>query len=298
MSTAIATDFPFKSHFVNVHGAKMHYVDEGEGDPLVFIHGIPTSSYLWRNIIPALSNQARCIALDLIGMGQSDKPDIDYTVFDHIHYLEGFISALDLKNVTFMLHAWGSVIGFDYAMRNEENVKALAFTEAQLRPAVNPEMVALPMHELAAVLGQEDGGYDVVMNTDYYIDKIFPGTIVRRLSPEELAYYHAPFSKPGSRKPIWQFLQDLPLGKQRTDVVALIERYSQKLTQSQLPKLMFYAVPGFNTTIETVKWAKDHLPHLTQIAVEDALHYPQESNPQVISEALSEWYSNLVIESA
>src|SRR3990167_11121560 len=104
--------------FVSIKGSNMHYVDSGSGSPILFLHGIPTSSYLWRHIIPALSSQARCIAPDLIGMGQSDKPDIDYRVFDHIAYLEEFIDALELKNITLVLHGWGSVIGFDYARRH------------------------------------------------------------------------------------------------------------------------------------------------------------------------------------
>lgn len=117
----------YASRFVTVKGAKMHYIETGQGEPVLFIHGMPTSSYLWRNIIPKLADKAHCVALDLIGMGESDKPDIDYTVNDHISYVECFIEALGLRNITLVMHGWGSVIGFDYARRHPKNIKALAF---------------------------------------------------------------------------------------------------------------------------------------------------------------------------
>lgn len=118
------------SHFIDVHGAKMHYLESGAGRPILFLHGIPTSSYLWRNVIPQLSSLGRCIAPDLIGFGQSARPNIPYTVFDHIKYIEGFIEALNLKRITLVMHGWGSVIGLDYAMRHEKNCRGLVFYEA------------------------------------------------------------------------------------------------------------------------------------------------------------------------
>ena len=127
---AISADFPYAPHYVDVHGSRMHYIEAGNGDPVLFLHGNPTSSYLWRNIIPHVQSHARCIALDLIGMGKSDKPDIDYSFFDHATYVEGFIETLGLQNLTLVIHDWGSALGFHYAMRNEANIKALAFMEA------------------------------------------------------------------------------------------------------------------------------------------------------------------------
>ncbi len=130
----ISAAFSFQSKFAEVHGSKMHYVEEGAGDTVLFLHGNPTSSYLWRNVIPHVSPLTRCIALDLIGMGKSDKPDIEYRFFDHSKYVEGFIEALGLRNITFVIHDWGSALGFHYASRHEENVKGLAFMEAIVRP--------------------------------------------------------------------------------------------------------------------------------------------------------------------
>jgi len=118
----ISTEFPFRSNFVQVHGSKIHYIDEGKGEPILLLHGNPTSSYLWRNIIPHLTDNARCIAPDLIGMGKSDKPDIEYKFFDHAKYIEGFIDKMKLKDISLVIHDWGSGLGFHYAMRNEDKI--------------------------------------------------------------------------------------------------------------------------------------------------------------------------------
>ena len=121
---------------MTVFGSRLHYIDEGKGKPIVFLHGNPTSSYLWRNILPYLTPQGRTIALDLIGMGKSDKPDIDYTYTDHIKYVEGFIEALELRDITFVIHDWGSALGLDYTSRHEENVIGVAFMEALVPPSI------------------------------------------------------------------------------------------------------------------------------------------------------------------
>lgn len=289
----ISADYPFESKSIDVLGSNMHYIEQGQGDPILFLHGIPTSSYLWRNIIPQLGQQGRCIAVDLIGMGQSDKPDIEYSVFDHIKYVEAFIDAMKLKNVTLVMHAWGSVIGFDYAMRHQDNIKALAFLEAHVRPAIDWEMVSLPIQDMSSVLASEDGGYDVIMNSNYYVNKVLPSGVLRKLSDEEMSHYQQPFQQPGSCKPIWQFLQEMPLGEGANNVIDLIANYSAQLEKSGLPKLMLYAVPGFITTIDTVQWAKQHLPNLTLVDIGDALHYAQESKPQLISDELAKWLASL-----
>src|SRR5258705_7118639 len=134
MSQPISADFPFTLKSVEVHGARMTYVDEGRGDPIVFLHGNPTSSYLWRNIIPYLTGLGRCIAPDLIGMGRSDKPELAYRFVDHARYVDSFLRALDLDRITFVLHDWGSALGFDWAMSHEGKVRGVAFMEAILGP--------------------------------------------------------------------------------------------------------------------------------------------------------------------
>jgi len=134
MKKEISAKFPFESKFIEVKGSKMHYIDEGEGDPILFLHGNPTSSYLWRNIIPYTKPLGRCIAPDLIGMGKSDKPDIAYGFQDSYEYLEEFIVALGLKNITLVIHDWGSGLGFHYANMHRDNIKGIVFMEAMVKP--------------------------------------------------------------------------------------------------------------------------------------------------------------------
>ncbi len=294
LDQAIPTECNIPSKFVEVHGSKMHYLQKGSGDPILFIHGMPTSSYLWRNIIPGLSDLGTCIAPDLIGMGQSDKPDIEYTAFDHIKYLEGFIKALDLKNITLVLHGWGSVMGFDYASRFENNIKGLAFYESHIRPNVEWDMLSLPVQQLATLLNRPGASYQAIVEHNYLIKKLLPHGVLRKLTDVELAFYAKPFQTKESRKPLWQYILELPLGANEGEVVELIGRYSQWLTQSTSPKLLMYAMPGFTTTIETVQWAKNNLPNITVVELPDALHFAQESIPQLFAEELRAWYLSLL----
>lgn len=290
----ISVEFPYQSKYIPVLGSNMHYVEEGEGDPILFIHGIPTSSYLWRNVIPSLSPLARCIAVDLIGLGKSDKPDIKYRVFDHIKYIEGFIKALKLKNLTLVLHGWGSVIGFDYAMRHEDNVKALAFMESYVRYTSDWNSISLPLLELCALFNEIEQQDDESKEEVSFVSKFMPMAVMRELTQEEIKQYEEPFIEPGSSDPIWQCLRDLPIGYQgSSDVRDLINRYSKKLTQSKMPKLMIYAMPGYVTTMETVQWAKNKLPHLKLVDIGEDLSYIPESNPVALGKELAKWYQAL-----
>ncbi len=286
---SIRADFPFESRFVEVNGSEMHYIDEGQGEVILFLHGVPTSSYLWRNVIPYLTDTNRVIALDLIGFGQSAKPKADYHVKSHIDYVSAFIDKLELKNIVLVMHGWGGVIGFSLAMANQDNFRGLAFLETHIRANDDWDMVSLPVQELAQILSQDDGGYDTIVNTNYYVDKVFPKGILRTLSAEEMEAYRQPFNSPESREPIWQYLQDLPLGHPREDVLKLINTYSRALCESSIPKLMMYAVPGFITTMETVAWTQAHLKNLTLQDIGDALHYAQESKPETIGTVLGDW---------
>lgn len=278
------------SKTVDVLGSKIHYLEQGEGDPILFLHGMPTSSYVWRNILPALSDQARCIAPDLIGMGRSDKPDIEYRVFDHIKYIDEFIATMGLKNITLVLHGWGSVVGFDYARRHESNIKGLAFFESHVRPTTDWNMLSLPVQQFASLLRRPGASYRAIVQQNYLVKKLLPKGVMRNLTPEEINEYLAPFPTIESRKPLWQYVQDLPLGEGPDDVVELITRYSKWLEKTSIPKLMLYAIPGFITTVATVQWARDHLKNIDLVGLDDVLHFAQESVPELLSEKLREWY--------
>lgn len=280
-----------QSHYATVKSSRMHYLEMGAGDPILFLHGMPTSSYIWRHVIPVLSDNARCIALDLIGMGKSDKPDIAYRVFDHIAYLDAFIDALQLKNITLVLHGWGSVIGLDYARRHENNIKAIACYESHLSPPTDWRQLSLPMQQFTSLLRNEKAAHRAIVDQNYLVEKMLPRTMIHKLSEKEMQEYRAPFPTPESRKPLWQYVQELPMGDAKPhDVVELIRAYSNWLQKTTIPKLLLYAVPGFITTIESVQWSRDHLPNSELICLDDVLHCAQESAPEQFAQALLTWY--------
>jgi len=269
--------------FVDIYGSKMHYVEAGQGDPILFLHGIPTSSYLWRNVMPLLAPLGRCIAPDLIGFGKSDKPNIAYTVFDHIKYIEKFIETLGLKRITIIMHGWGSVIGLNYAMNHEKNCLGVVFYEAFLRSID----LSLPYQEQLASLSE------VEMSGAEFVDTVLPQHIMRELSSEEMGQYRRPFMQEGSEKPILQYLQELPRGDNASDIDKLIEDNADKLTQSYIPKLFLYSLPGFITTFANIMWAKEHLPNLEIAEIGEELHLAQESCPKLIGEIISVWLQGI-----
>lgn len=293
MTQPISAEFPFESKYLDVLDSKIHYIDQGQGDPIVFLHGILTSNYVWRNIIPTLAAHGRCIAPDLIGMGKSGKPNIPYRIFDHIRYIENFIEKLALKNITFVVHSIGSIIGFDYAMRHQNNIKGLAFIEPLLPLLTDPELISLPNREFILPLQNTKEGYRAVVEENYLIKNILPMLVMRQLSEKELKVYQEPFLTPKDRIPLWQYLQDLPQPNGPQDVRDLISRYSEELKKSSLPKLFFYSMPGFSTTMEIIVWARKHLSNLELEDLGEGLHCPQETNPQGIAKALLPWYQRI-----
>lgn len=288
----ISADFPYQSNYIEVHGSKMHYIDEGSGDPVLFLHGNPTSSYLWRNIIPYLSPQARCIAPDLIGFGKSDKPDIEYRIVDHIKYVESFIELLKLKNLTLAIHDWGSALGFHYAMRHEANVKGIAFMEAVLQPV---RWSDFPKDfKTGFKLFRTPGiGWLMIGVMNVFIEKILPQAIVRRLSKEEMDYYRQPFPTIKSRKPIWRMPGEIPIEGKPADIDEIVRNYNRKLKESELPMLLFYAHPGGLIGELGVEWCKQNLKHLKTVDIGKGIHFLQEDNPHLIGAELAKWYDSL-----
>lgn len=273
--------------FTDIDGVKMHYLEVGEGDPILFLHGIPTSGYVWRKIIPHLAPLGRCFAPDLIGFGQSAKPDIAYSISDHIHFIERFIEKLNLKKITIVMHGWGSVIGFDYAMKHERNCKGLVFYESFLR-SVNGSDMALPFQEQLLNLQEQEQSLELASNGTNFVDQIMAQGLMQELTEEEMENYRSPFLH-GSSKPILQYLNELPNGDGTSKADKIIADYSAKLMRSPLPKLMLYSIPGFITTIATVMWAKENLPNLEIVEIGEELHFGQESSPDLIGEAISVW---------
>ena len=291
MTKPISADFPFESKYVEIHGSKMHYIDEGKGDPILFLHGNPTSSYLWRNIIPYLRPNGRCIALDLIGMGKSDKPDINYRFFDHVKYVEAFIEKLKLSNLTLVMHDWGSGLGFHYAMSHESNIKGIAFMEAMMKPY---KWENFPGNQkIGFKLFRTRIGWLMISVMNVFITQLLPKMIIRKLSSEEKDYYRAPFKTVKSRKPVRQWPLEIPIDGQPSDVHDAISNYSQKLRESDLPKLLFFAVPGVAIETKMLDWCKQNLKNLKVVDIGEGLHFIQEDNPHMIGEELATWYNDI-----
>lgn len=289
----ISADFPYVSRFIEVHGAKIHYVEEGSGEPILFLHGNPTSSYLWRNIIPYLTSFGRCLAPDLIGMGKSDKPDIEYRFFDHVKYVEGFIENMRLQNITLVIHDWGSGLGFHYAMRHESNVKGIAFMEAIVMSVPSWEVFPAELKEIFQAFRTPEVGWDMIVNKNMFIEQILPGGVVRTLTEDEMNHYREPFIDPASCKPIWRWPNEIPIGDEPPDVAEAVDNYSKKLQQSELPKLLFYATPGAILPPLVVEWCQQNLKNLKTVNIGQGIHFLQEDNPHLIGSEIAKWYKTL-----
>lgn len=287
----ISSTMPYPTRYVEVLGSQIAYVEAGEGDPILFLHGNPTSKYLWRNIMPWLESQGRVIAPDLIGMGESDKPDIGYTFADHARYVEGFIEARGLRDITLVIHDWGSGLGFDYAARNPDNVKRIAFMEAIVMPAAPGTFAQMPpqMAELFRTMRTPGVGEELVINQNMFVEQILPGSVVRALSDAEMDAYRRPYLEASARKPVWVWPNQVPIDGVPADVVAIVENYNQWLRQSDLPKLHIYVSPGALNPPEAVGFLQQKLTNYETVYVGQGLHFLQEDHPEAIGRAISDW---------
>ena len=283
---------PYESKFVDVLGSQMHYVEGGQGDLVLFLHGNPTSSYLWRNVMPHLDPAARVIAPDLIGMGRSDKPELEYRLVDHVRYVEGFIEALGLRRLTLVVHDWGSAVGFHYARRHEANVKGVAFMEAIVRSMTWDEWPHT-VRPLFQSFRTPEVGWDLVVNKNVFVEQVLPGAIQRKLTDEEMNHYREPFIDPPTRKPVWRWPNEIPIDGQPEDVVQLVDAYSGWLGRSDVPKLLLHATPGALLRKDQVEWCEQHMKNLRSVDIGPGLHFLQEDRPDEIGTAIREWYEGL-----
>lgn len=282
-------NLPWKSHFIDVKESFMHYLDEGNGDPVLFLHGNPTNGYLWRNIFPYLTSDARCIVPDLIGMGKSGKPDISYRFEEHYRFLQTFIDTLELKNITLVLHDWGSALGFYYAKNHPEKIKKIAFMEVIVRPwqwnnmkwnyRLGFKMLRTPLI-----------GEFLIYRINAFLNIFLPKLILRKLSKEERQAYKAPFKKPSTRKPLLVWPREIPIQSKPRDVSKIVESYSEWLGKSTIPKLLIWAHPGAIINKNTVNYCLQHFKNLQTKYIGKGLHFIQEDHPQDIGESLREWY--------
>ena len=288
----ISGSFPFESKYLDVKGSKMHYIDVGQGDPILFLHGNPTSSYLWRNIIPCLQPNARCIAPDLIGMGKSGKPDIAYTFEDHYDYLEKFIEKLNLKNITLVIHDWGSGLGFHYANNHRDNIKGIAFMEAMIKPMEwndFPKEFRMPFKMMRTPFV----GWLMISVANMFVKKMLPDATIRKLSKEEFEYYLKPYPSIASRKPVRVWPKEVPLGGKPRRVNKKVAAYSEWLTETDIEKLCFYAQPGAIMGESYVEYIKNNFPNTKMVDIGKGIHFVQEDNPHLIGSELAKWYQTL-----
>lgn len=284
----------FRKNFREVFGLRMAYVEAGEGDPIVFLHGNPASSYLWRNMIPYAQRFGRCIAPDLIGMGDSGKlPDSgpeSYTFFEHRRYLDELLEQLDVRrNAVFVVHDWGAALGFDWAMRHPGAVRGIAHMEGIVKPRSWDE-IPEPGRTIFQNL-RSPAGEVMVLEQNSFIEVNLPMTIMRKLTDEEMAEYRRPFAEPGEgRRPMLTWARQLPFDGEPADVAAVVEACGGWMAQSGVPKLFIRAVPGTlpPSHIDFIRtW-----PAQREAAV-PGRHYPQEDAPEEAGAALAAWLEEL-----
>ncbi|HJN95656.1 MAG TPA: haloalkane dehalogenase [Gammaproteobacteria bacterium] len=288
-----AREHPKKS--VAVKGKNMSYVEMGEGDPFVFQHGNPTSSYLWRNIMPQLADQGRCIALDLIGMGDSEKledsgPD-RYTLLEHRDYFDAALEALGVdQNVTFVIHDWGSALGFDWANRHRESVMGIAYMEGIVRPVSWDDW---PEAARGVFQGfRSPAGEEMVLQKNTFVERVLPGSILRDLSDEEMEVYRRPFQNAGEdRRPTLTWPRQIPIEGEPAEVVELVQGYADWLSQSDVPKLFINAEPGAILIGPQREFCRSW-PNQQEVTVAGN-HFLQEDSPDEIAKAIAEWRQSI-----
>jgi haloalkane dehalogenase len=293
---AISAAYPFQGNYVHVLDSRMHYVEAGSGEPIVFIHGNPTSSYLWRNVIPYGAEQGRAIALDLIGMGKSDKPCIAYTFDDHYRYLEAFIDALGLRDITLVLHDWGATLGFEYARRHPQNVKAIAFMEGVLPPAFpQPSFEAMgeEMGSMFRAFKHPGTGAELVIQNNFFIERVLPGLVNRPLTAEEMDVYRAPWVDKGARWPMLVWPREIPIAGEPASTMKTLRQIATYMEEADKPMLLLYAAPGVLVPPAAVQWYTARIKRLETVYVGQGLHFIQEDQPETIGRALSEWVRRL-----
>jgi len=292
---SISADERYEKKTVSVKGKTMAYVEVGEGAPIVFLHGNPTSSYLWRNVIPHLEGQGRCIAPDLIGMGDSDKledsgPD-RYRFVEHREYLDGLLEALDVtSDVTLVIHDWGSALGFDWASRHPDRVAGIVYMEAIVRPLAWDEWPTQSQPIFRAL--RSPTGEALILDKNVFIERILPASIQRDLDDDEMSAYRAPFLTPGEeRRPMLSWPRSLPFDGEPVHVADVCASYAEWMAHNQIPKLFINAEPGAILVGPQREFCRTW-PNQTEVSV-DGIHFIQEDSPAEIGAAIANFVQTL-----
>ena len=290
MTISSQDNYPRKR--VAVLDTEIAYVDTGEGDPVVFLHGNPTSSYLWRNVISEVEGGARCLAPDLVGMGDSGKaPDGSYRFVDHVRYIDGWFDALGLtSNMTLVCHDWGSALAFHWAHRHSERVKGIAYMEAIVGPLTWDNW---PDDATRIFQGmRSDAGEDMVLEKNMFVERVLPASIIRELTGEEMEVYRKPYLEPGeSRRPTLAWPREIPIEGEPADVHEIATAYSRWLASSDVPKLFINAEPGAILTGDQREFCRTW-PNQQEVTVKGS-HFIQEDSPAEVGDAISEWLGSI-----
>jgi len=291
----LSADPRYPREFVEVSGVRMAYVDVGDGAPIVFLHGNPTSSYLWRNVMPHLEGAGRLVAPDLVGMGDSAKLDTPgpdrYTFVEHRHYLDGLLAQLGVDgDVTLVIHDWGSALGFDWANRHRDAVKGIAYMEAIVRPMTWDDWPDAARRVFQGF--RSPAGEDMVLDNNAFVERVLPGSVLRPLTDEEMGQYRRPYLRPGEdRRPTLTWPRQIPLEGEPPDVVDIVSRYGEWLAASTVPKLFVNAEPGAILTGPQRDFCRTW-PNQQEVTVAGN-HFLQEDSPDEIGAAIASWHRQL-----
>jgi haloalkane dehalogenase len=284
--------FPYEKKFQMVDGVRMAYVETGAGDPIVFLHGNPTSSYIWRNIIPHVQDLGRCIAPDLVGMGDSQKlsDPAAYTFDNNEKYLDGLLKALNVKkNIIFVVHDWGSALAFDWTRAHPDAVKGIVYMEAILRPRSWKEVPPFAQEIFQNIRSEK--GEEMILQNNSFIEVNLPRTVLRPLSPEEMENYRRPFPEPGEgRRAMLSWPRQLPIENEPPHMMDVVNQYGEFMAHSNIPKLFIESTPG--TLSEIDKTFCKTWPNQTHVVVPGS-HNLQEDSPDEIGAAISVWVQGL-----
>jgi len=289
--TEISAADPYVRKRVAVLDSEMAYVETGSGDPIVFLHGNPTNSYLWRNVIPHCEGLGRCLAPDLIGMGESGKnPAGSYRFADHARYLDAWFEAVGVENAVLVVHDWGGALGFHWAARNPSKVRGIVYMETIVTPASWDDWPENAKNIFQAM--RSDAGEDLVLQKNIFVEGILPNAVLRDLTEDEHNHYRAPFAEPGeSRRPTLTWPRQIPIDGEPGDVKAIVETSEKWLAGSDVPKLFINAEPGSILT-GRVREVCRAWPNQSEVTVKGA-HFIQEDSPHEIGEAVAGFVKGL-----
>jgi len=289
------TPMPYEKQRAEVVGSTMAYVDVGSGDPIVFLHGNPTSSYLWRNVIPHLQEHGRCIAPDLIGMGDSakltDSGAGSYRFVEHRRYLDALLDQLGVRErVTLVVHDWGSGLGFDWANRHRDAVAGIAYMEAIVAAVTWSEWPESARGIFQAF--RSEAGENIILGKNAFVENVLPAAVLRTLGEDELDAYRAPFRNPGEdRRPTLTWPREIPVDGEPADVCQIVTEYGAWLASSSVPKLFINADPGSILVGPQREWARTW-PNQQEVTV-PGIHFVQEDSADAIGQAIAGWYRTL-----